>query len=200
MKPFALAPDLLAEMYRHCAAGYPDEACGILLGPTDGVADRVAPCNNIQNDLHAADPVAHRRDARTAYLIDPKDLFRLTREARDQDAEFKAIFHSHADVGAYFSDEDQRQAAPFMTLSASAFSKSEGLTDAQLQACIENGTAKAQGDQITARMPTYPELVYLVVDVTAGKARGIRGFFWNEQQRTYLEIPVDTGVNGMVES
>jgi proteasome lid subunit RPN8/RPN11 len=198
VKPFALSSALLTQIYRHCIAGYPDEACGILMGPLDGAATQVAPCTNIQNDLHKSDPAAYPRDARTAYLIDPKDLFRLTREARDQGGEFKAIFHSHADVGAYFSDEDQRQAAPFMTLSASAFAKSEGLTDDQLQDCIQNGTARAQGDQITARMPTYPELVYLVVDVTAGKAKGIRGFFWNDRQRTYLEIPVDTGVDGAV--
>jgi len=193
---FALSETLLAALYAHCEAAYPDEACGILMGPEDGAVMALCPCTNIQNRMHDADPARFSRDARTAYLIDPKDLFRLTREARDQGWVFKGIFHSHADVGAYFSDEDQRQAAPYMSLSRATFAKGEGLSEAQVQGLVEAGTVNASGDQIDARMPSYPELVYLVADISAGKGREVKGFFWHDGQRCYTEIPVQIGMEG----
>jgi len=180
-------------MYAHCEKQYPDEACGVLLGPPSGpeVTD-CRPCANIQNRLHAEDPRAHPRDARTAYRIDPRDLFDLTRDARDRGLAFKAIFHSHADVGAYFSDEDQRQAAPEMTLSVAAFARGEGLPEDEIARRMADGRLAGDAGRTTvrARVPTYPELTYLVVDVTGGRARGLKGFCWDPAARTYVEAPV----------
>lgn len=180
-------------MTGHCEKHYPEEACGLLVGPPDGVvATACRPCANVQNRLHAEDPGAHPRDARTAYRIDPRELFDLTRQVRDQGLAFKAIFHSHADVGAYFSDEDQRQAAPVMALSAAAFARGEGLAETQVAAMLADGRLKGDAATRTVRdrVPTYPELVYLVVDVTAGRARGFKGFQWDPAARTCVEVPV----------
>jgi proteasome lid subunit RPN8/RPN11 len=186
-------------MNGHCEKHYPEEACGLLVGPPDGnTASGCRPCANVQNRLHAEDASAHPRDARTAYRIDPRDLFDLTRRVRDEGLAFKAIFHSHADVGAYFSEEDQRQAAPVMELSAAAFARGEGIGQAEVAAMLADGrlAGDAAAERVRARMPTYPELVYLVVDVTAGRARGFRGYRWDPPARTYVEVPVAVAGEG----
>ena len=72
-------------------------------------ADRAVACVNTQNDLHAQDPAAHPRDARTAYNLGAGDLFKLGKSLRG-DTPAKIIYHSHVDVGAYFSDTDQAAA------------------------------------------------------------------------------------------
>jgi len=100
----------LAEMYAHARRDYPNECCGIVYGPKGAAAaDRAVACVNTQNDLHATDPAANPRDARTAYNLGASDLFKLGKSLRG-DAPAKIIYHSHVDVGAYFSDTDQAAA------------------------------------------------------------------------------------------
>lgn len=102
-----VTPEALAAMYEHARRDYPNECCGIVYGPRGtAVADRAVACANIQDRLHAADPVAHPRDARTAYNLDAPDLFQMNKSLRG-DTPAKIVYHSHVDVGAYFSDTDQ---------------------------------------------------------------------------------------------
>jgi proteasome lid subunit RPN8/RPN11 len=95
---------VLEAIYAHAREGYPEEVCGFIVANNE--AKR---CENRQNALHAEDPVAFPRDARTAYNIGAKDLFFLDRSQRT-DRPVKIIYHSHVDVGAYFSAEDERAA------------------------------------------------------------------------------------------
>jgi proteasome lid subunit RPN8/RPN11 len=109
-----LTADALAAIYEHARRDYPNECCGIVYGPRDAaVADRAVACPNIQDRLHAEDPVRHTRDARTAYNLDAPDLFRLQKSLRGE-TPAKIVYHSHVDVrvtdGAYFSDTDQAAA------------------------------------------------------------------------------------------
>jgi proteasome lid subunit RPN8/RPN11 len=105
-----LSVEALAELYAHARRDYPNECCGIVFGPKGAAAaDRALPCANIQNDLHAQDPATHARDARTAYNLGASDLFKLGKSLRG-DTPAKIIYHSHVDVGAYFSDTDQTAA------------------------------------------------------------------------------------------
>jgi proteasome lid subunit RPN8/RPN11 len=105
-----LSAEALAAMYAHARRDYPHECCGIVFGPKGTpAADRAVACVNTQNDLHAQDPVTHARDARTAYNLGAGDLFKLGKSLRG-DAPAKIIYHSHVDVGAYFSDTDQAAA------------------------------------------------------------------------------------------
>jgi len=105
-----LSPEALALMYAHARRDYPNECCGIVFGPRDAaVADRAVACANIQNQLHAEDPVTHTRDARTAYNLAAGDIFKLQKSLRG-DAPAKIVYHSHVDVGAYFSETDQAAA------------------------------------------------------------------------------------------
>ncbi len=95
---------ILSEIYNHAEAGYPEEVCGLILGPR-GAPDEVRRCENRQNALHAEDPEHFPRDARTAYNLGPKDLFFLDKSLRGE-RPVQVIYHSHIDVGAYFSKED----------------------------------------------------------------------------------------------
>ena len=105
-----LSAEALAAMYAHARRDYPNECCGIVFGPKGTpAADHAVACVNTQNDLHAQDPATHVRDARTAYNLGAGDLFKLGKSLRG-DTPAKIIYHSHVDVGAYFSAEDERAA------------------------------------------------------------------------------------------
>lgn len=102
-----LTPDELATITGQAVEEYPREACGVVV--VRGAERRLVRCRNVQDDLHAKDPVRHPRDARTAYYIDPADLLRLGRLEGEGFA-VTVIYHSHVDAGAYFSETDRRQA------------------------------------------------------------------------------------------
>jgi proteasome lid subunit RPN8/RPN11 len=106
-----ISPAALAEIYAHAARDYPKECCGIVFGPKaePAVADRARACRNIQDQLHAEDPATHPRDAATAYNLAMADL-RLVDRGLDADTPARIIYHSHVDVGAYFSATDQQAA------------------------------------------------------------------------------------------
>jgi proteasome lid subunit RPN8/RPN11 len=102
-----ITSDALLAIYQQARQLYPKECCGIVFGPRDlPIANRMVACENIQDRLHLEDPVQFTRDARTAYNFDAKDLFALQKSLRGNEPA-KLVYHSHADVGAYFSDTDQ---------------------------------------------------------------------------------------------
>ncbi len=105
-----LSPHVLQDMYAHARETYPEECCGFLLGVHDAVEiDEVRRCVNEQNRYHELDPERFPRTARDAYYLGGKDL-RFLLESISSSRPVKVIYHSHPDVGAYFSDEDTRAA------------------------------------------------------------------------------------------
>ncbi len=98
-----IARELLDEIYAHARECYPEECCGFIL---DGEVRRVV---NRQNELHQMDPDSFPRDARTAYNMGPQDIRALEKSFKS-DRPVRVIYHSHCDVGAYFSAEDKRAA------------------------------------------------------------------------------------------
>jgi proteasome lid subunit RPN8/RPN11 len=106
----SLTPEELAAIRRQAEAEYPAECCGVVL-LRDGTAAerRLRACRNVQDALHARDPTRHPRDARTAYYMAPEDLLEISRLELSGFA-VHVIYHSHVDVGAYFSETDRRQA------------------------------------------------------------------------------------------
>jgi proteasome lid subunit RPN8/RPN11 len=106
-------PAALAEIYAQARAEYPKECCGIIFGAKGSdVADRVRVCRNMQDEWHAEDPVTFPRDATIAYNLSTDDQ-RLVDRGLDAQTPTKIIYHSHIDVGAYFSAEDRAAACPF---------------------------------------------------------------------------------------
>jgi len=100
-----LLPATLEAISRQAAAEYPSECCGIITG-TDSV-QRVHPCMNRQDDLHARDPESHPRTSREAYDIDRYEMESIFAAAEAAGESVLAFYHSHIDCGAYFSDMDK---------------------------------------------------------------------------------------------
>jgi proteasome lid subunit RPN8/RPN11 len=90
---------------------FPDETCGFIIGR--GQALEVRPIANIQNAKHAADPAAFPRDARTAFLMEPKEHLAVLKEVDQRRLELTAVYHSHPDHDAYFSATDRANACLF---------------------------------------------------------------------------------------
>ncbi len=96
------------ELCQHAREAFPEECCGIVLGGEE--TEEVRRITNIQNTLHQKDPLAHPRDATTAYFMDPKELLATLREADTKHLNLKAFYHSHPQHEAYFSAEDKARA------------------------------------------------------------------------------------------
>lgn len=94
-------------MAAHAAAAAPEEACGILAGrrrPAAADVLRAIPCRN-----------AHEGDRRRRFLIDPEHHLAAQREVREAGLEILGFYHSHPEGGAAPSEEDRRQAHPWVS-------------------------------------------------------------------------------------
>jgi proteasome lid subunit RPN8/RPN11 len=105
-----IGTEALAAIYAHAREGAGREVCGFVLRG-GGLPDEARRCENRQDALHAEDPERFPRDSRTAYNLGPRDLLFLDKSLTSKDGRrVEVIYHSHVDVGAYFSDEDVRAA------------------------------------------------------------------------------------------
>ena len=102
-----VTPPEVAAIKQQAVAEYPNECCGVILAR--GSERRLVACRNVQDQMHARDPITFPRTARNAYYMDPLDALRLNRLV-DQGFEFTIIYHSHPNAGAYFSETDRGQA------------------------------------------------------------------------------------------
>lgn len=99
-----LRPTALEQIYAHASRSYPEECCGFVFA--DG---SVYLGSNIQNELHHKNPEMYPRSAANGYTFSVADTLLLNKAFRS-DNPVVVIYHSHPDVGAYFSDEDQDKA------------------------------------------------------------------------------------------
>jgi adenylyltransferase/sulfurtransferase len=99
-----LSPTALEQIYAHADRSYPEECCGFVFA--DG---SVHLGNNIQNELHRKNPEMYSRSAANGYTFSVADTLMMNKAFRS-DNPVMVIYHSHPDVGAYFSDEDQDKA------------------------------------------------------------------------------------------
>jgi proteasome lid subunit RPN8/RPN11 len=90
---------------RQAIAEYPSECCGIVTG--SAASQRVHPCRNRQDELHAKDPETHPRTSREAYDIDRNEMERIFSDAAAKGEQVICFYHSHIDCGAYFSNMDK---------------------------------------------------------------------------------------------
>ncbi|HEX9844325.1 MAG TPA: M67 family metallopeptidase [bacterium] len=109
--PLTIPPALLERCFAHGAGTYPEEGCGVLSGPAGSAAvDGYHPVPNILNRMHAEDPERYPRTGSDGYFMDPAEMMRLEKALAREGRAVKVIFHSHVDVGAYFSQEDKTRA------------------------------------------------------------------------------------------
>lgn len=99
-----LSPSALEQIYAHADRSYPEECCGFVFA--DG---SVYLGSNIQNELHRKNPDMYSRSAANGYTFSVADTLMMNKAFRS-DNPVVVIYHSHPDVGAYFSDEDQDKA------------------------------------------------------------------------------------------
>lgn len=87
---------------RHGEESYPHECCGVLLGRLNGdqrVVSSVARCGNTRAD-----------SPQNRYNIDPKELIRIQREARECGEDILGFYHSHPDHPPLWSSTDLAEA------------------------------------------------------------------------------------------
>ena len=140
---------------------FPFECCGFILG-SDAVegadaVEEIRPITNIQNLKHAEDPIAFARDARTAFLMEPREHLAVMNEIDRRHFNLTAVYHSHPDHDAYFSATDRAQAC--------SFDPSE---------------------------PDYPDTVYIVISVRAGKFARAAAFRWDPASKDFAEAELET--------
>ena len=133
---------------------FPYECCGFIIGDGNAV-EEVRPIANIQNAMQAKDPGAFPRDARTAFLMEPKEHLAVMNEVDDRKLELRVVYHSHPDHDAYFSATDRAQACSF-----------------------------------DPAEPDYPDTVYIVLSIRAGKFARAAAFAWDSAKKEFAEIPL----------
>ncbi|KPK34840.1 MAG: hypothetical protein AMK70_06570 [Nitrospira bacterium SG8_35_1] len=99
-----LQRNVLERIYEHALREYPDECCGIVTGTSR--KQLIHLFENIQNRMHAEDPARFPRDARTAYFIDRGVFDKVIASADSQGEDVIALYHSHTEHEAYFSEDD----------------------------------------------------------------------------------------------
>ena len=111
-----ISADAGAAIRRFGAAGYPDEACGVLIGvshPSGDVrVDEVTRGRNLRSDR-----------ARDRYELDPGAIVEAERAARARGLDVVGFWHSHPDHPARPSDFDTERAWPdyvYVIVSSSA--------------------------------------------------------------------------------
>jgi proteasome lid subunit RPN8/RPN11 len=85
-----------------------EESCGFLVGPAaEGRRlDGIVPMVNRANALHRLDPEQYPRTGRTYFDIDSMKFEAAIRRGATEGRPVKVLYHSHLDVGAYFSPTD----------------------------------------------------------------------------------------------
>ena len=82
MQKFSISKEMRDAMVAHAREGFPNEVCGVILGPKGEL-----------RELHRAHNSA--LDPLYTYDFDPKDLLHVSNLADDAGWEFVAIYHSH---------------------------------------------------------------------------------------------------------
>ena len=134
---------------------FPFECCGFIIANNESAVEEVRPIGNIQDRMHAKDPAAFPRDARTAFLMEPKEHLAVMNEVDRRKLALRVVYHSHPDHDAYFSATDRAQAC--------SFDPSE---------------------------PDYPDTVYIVMSVRAGKFARAAAFAWDSEKKEFAETPL----------
>ena len=154
--------DLIARISELCEAGYPYEVCGLVVGKRGSCGeDRVVECRNAQDKVHDAAPTEYPHSSRKAYVIDPCSLAEAIAGMEDRKEVLKAIYHSHCDEDASFSQTDR-----------------------------ENAERIVRDDQTSKTGNTclrMHEVLQIVASVVDGNAVEVRSYRWDKLKRDFFE-------------
>lgn len=97
-----------------CEKAFPDEGCGLLIGPVPGAFD--APGREVAVDEARPLPNGWDASAKTnRYLIDPRELARIEAELSGSGRGVVGFFHSHPNAPAWPSPFDLMMAWPCLS-------------------------------------------------------------------------------------
>ena len=88
---------------------FPYECCGFVIG--DDASSRCDRSPISRTGCTRRIPAAHPRDARIAFLMEPKEHLAVLNEIDRRKLKLKIVYHSHPDHDAYFSPTDRAQAS-----------------------------------------------------------------------------------------
>jgi proteasome lid subunit RPN8/RPN11 len=101
---------VLERVFDEARAAYArdEESCGFLVGPASAplALTEAVPMENRANKLHKLDPETYPRTGRMYFDIDPMKFSRAIERGEASGSPVKVLYHSHLDVGAYFSETD----------------------------------------------------------------------------------------------
>ncbi|WP_242344279.1 Mov34/MPN/PAD-1 family protein [Anaeromyxobacter terrae] len=100
--------EILARVRALCEADPEREACGFVVRRAGALEVLAVP--NVADRYHAHDPAQFPRTSRDSYLMDPRAQLRVHEELEASGGEIVAVWHSHVEVGAYFSAKDRADA------------------------------------------------------------------------------------------
>ncbi len=100
--------DVVARIVALCEAQPHQESCGLVLAR--GEAREVLEVPNVADRWHAANPHQHPRTVRDGSVRDPTALLAVLRSLEGSGGRIAAVWHSHVDAGARFSEEDLAEA------------------------------------------------------------------------------------------
>lgn len=143
-----------------------EEACGYLRGPAGDPlrCDEHVKMVNVANKLHALDPEVYFRTGRTYFTFNEKKFDDAVTASASAGTPVKVLYHSHLDVGAYFSPTD-----------AAVMSMGE-------PPAVEGGPVTLGPG------PNWP-LAFLVTSVREGKIAEHRLFIWDYAARDFVPSP-----------
>ena len=95
----------LSEIREHGVRDYPYECCGLLLG-------RYGADGKVVSETYPISNAREESAKRNRFLIEPQELMRGERYARDKDLEVVGFYHSHPDSPAVPSQYDLEHAWP----------------------------------------------------------------------------------------
>jgi proteasome lid subunit RPN8/RPN11 len=108
--------DLMRTLQAHLEAGYPHEACGILIGDIDfGTAPPTKRVHDLVLVANAWEEENEGESRRNRYLISPEDIARADRDAARHGWDIIGFFHSHPDHPSRPSETDREWAWPVIS-------------------------------------------------------------------------------------
>lgn len=99
--------DVLNEVFAHAREAEPEECCGLITGDDALPYRHVVRCRNDMTRHHQRDPESYPRDGRQGFYMNEQDYLRAEDDAQDRGERITAVYHSHVEAGAYFSEMDQ---------------------------------------------------------------------------------------------
>ena len=109
---------VLDEMKAHAIAAYPSECCGYVTGPVaePSLLDASERADNEADKYHKLDPITFPRTSKDYFKINELKAGKVFDKGAAAGRPVKVIYHSHPNVGAYFSAEDAATFASENTL------------------------------------------------------------------------------------